>query len=58
MAKTIDVEIDGMMTPVDEREWKDDPDAVIALVRHNREAVDMRSGRFDDEADGILGNGR
>lgn len=52
----IEVEIDGMMTPVDKAEWDEDQDAVIAQVRHNREAVDMMSGKFDDEADGILGN--
>lgn len=56
-AEIIEVEIDGMLAPVEKAEWEADPEGVTALVRHNRQAVDMRSGVYDDEADGILGNG-
>lgn len=52
----INVEIDGLMCPVDADEWAADPEDVTERVRHNRVAVSMATENFSDEADTILGN--
>ena len=43
MDRVIEVEIDGLLTPVDAEDWGSDPDAVIELVRDNRAAPRLQA---------------
>jgi hypothetical protein len=54
MTDLIEIEIFGVLTPVDKQEWEDDPQAVIEEVAKNRKLLRLDDEDTAEEAERIL----